>query len=121
MTALKQLVRRYLAAEIGYAEFRRTMVERFLSVRDADPVQTIVDLIGDETFEFSEGLIDEPELRRRLGVLCEEDTVVTANLLMVGVGKTFYTSTSSALPMLPLGAAAAFPAWMPVSREEEFA
>jgi hypothetical protein len=67
MKELRELVRQFVADEIDYAAFRRSMVMRFQSTRNADPeVRDAVNVIGDAFVDFSEGLLSEKLLKNRL-------------------------------------------------------
>ena len=73
MEELCELVRQYVAGEIDYSAFRRDMVVRFLSTRNADPaVEKIAMDIGDVCADFSEGfLAPEERLKKYLSDLVE--------------------------------------------------
>jgi hypothetical protein len=79
MKELRELVRQYVAGEIDYSAFRRAMVVRFQSKRNADPVQNAVNAIGDACADFSESLLPEPNLKEALTrAIAESDPRTTA-------------------------------------------
>ena len=122
MNELRTLVQRYAVAnEIDYPAFRSAMVERFQSKRNPNPLlQKTVEMIGDECFDFSEGLIEETQLQQNLLGLIGTTVVLCDPLTL---GNSFYSSCESgASSTRRVGrAAAASLAWIRVEHETEFA
>jgi len=86
MNELRELVRKYLAGEVDYPEFRRAMVVGFQSRRNADSaVQAAVNAIGDALADFSENLLSVAALKKSLTVaIAESDPQSNAIVLFRG-------------------------------------
>lgn len=112
MKELLQLVRQYVAGEIDYPAFRRAMVAGFQSSRNADlAIQNAVNAIADASMDFSESLISQEELKRKVVL------AVQARTASIGASIVFSVSdfdcqmlqVSKNSDLIPWGARFGFP------------
>jgi len=67
MKELRELVRQYIAGDMPFADFRRSMVVQFLTARNAEAAaESVSSAIDVDCSDFSEGMISEEQLKRSL-------------------------------------------------------
>lgn len=85
MNELRELVRKYVADEMDYAAFRRAMVVCFQSRRNAEfSVQAAVNAIGDAFVEFSDNLLSEAALKKKLTAAIAESDPLSNAIVVYG-------------------------------------
>jgi hypothetical protein len=84
MNELKQLVRRWLAGDLDYAQFRREFVQRFQGVENADEaVEVAANAIESDCSDYSENLIDVDTLKQRVALDVQRRLITAQNAQIV--------------------------------------